>query len=388
MPIKETCILPDGRRVKFLLQKRDRDPFWLVRFVGPTGTRIERSTKCTSQKAARDAATKTIEETFSPKPKAKHAAWSEVTGLLASAMKAQNLRQRSIDDYLLILDVLRATYPSSQGPHDITEDDARQFKQKRTAQGKSPVTVAGNLNKLSVIWSKWLIEELGLQLANPWEHVEHPKVDEPEPRYIEPAEAQAFFSWLSKRWDGWRLPALFFEVKAITGRRILQLCSLPATALQDGRIVFESESNKGRKMEYARIPDDLFQELREATGPLYVWERYSEQLGAIYRRRKLRAYVKPFSPERLKRWLQDQVTEYCADHAGQPGFVPFTAHDFRGTAFTRAWESGIDLDRAALAYGCNRETMKKHYLRKNQLVVADEVFRQVHGPSVEKGQAG
>jgi hypothetical protein len=46
---------------------------------------------------------------------------------------------------------------------------------------------------------------------------------------------------------------------------------------------------------------------------------------------------------------------------------------------TRAWDADIDLDRAALAYGCNRETMKKHYIRKEALVTADDVFDRIHG---------
>ena len=248
-------------------------------------------------------------------------------------------------------------------------------------EGLSPHTVHGNINKLSVIWSKWLIEQCGLLSENPWEDVEKPKTDEPEPRYIEPAEEQAFFAWLHKRWDGWRLPVLFFTVTGIVGRRILQMCSLPSTCLVDGRIVFPPEFNKSRKLEYARLPEAICQELQALTGPIYLWERYSEQLNAIHRRRRRRRYAtcQEFRPERLKRWLQKEIGRYNEEHEGKPGFVPFTAHNFRDTAMTRAWDCDIDLDRAAIAFGCNRETMKKHYIRKEALVVADAVFEKIHG---------
>lgn len=53
---------------------------------------------------------------------------------------------------------------------------------------------------------------------------------------------------------------------------------------------------------------------------------------------------------------------------------------------TKAWDADIDLDRAANAYGCNRETMKKHYIRKEALAVADAVFIRVQGRTTEASQ--
>ena len=52
---------------------------------------------------------------------------------------------------------------------------------------------------------------------------------------------------------------------------------------------------------------------------------------------------------------------------------------------TRAGDAGVDLDRAGVAYGCNRETMKKHYIRKNALAIADQVFEKILGESEKKG---
>jgi hypothetical protein len=88
----------------------------------------------------------------------------------------------------------------------------------------------------------------------------------------------------------------------------------------------------------------------------------------------------------LKRWLQNEITAYNQENEGKPGFVPFTAHNFRDTAMTRAWDADIDLDRAAIAFGCNRETMKKHYIRKEALVIADAVYERIHGKA-DNGEA-
>ncbi len=387
---RHTVELADGRRVKFAIAPRSDEPHYFVYFRGLDGRRLERSTKEESRKRALEAAIQIVKEEYSPRPAGEGATWDEAAAAMVRAMKAKNLRDRTIGDYKLMLANLRKVYPSSRGPDAITPALAKMFKTRRMEAGLTACTVAGNINKLSVIWSKWFIEECEFLAANPWEDVEQPKVDEPEPRYIEPEEQQAFFDWLEKRWNGWRLPVLFFLVKGLVGRRILQLASLPSICLKDGRLVFVSETNKGRRMEYARLPPDIYEELVGLAGPTHLWERYSEQLRTINRAKGRKGNTKEFMPERLRRFIQNEVSAYNQENDGRPGFVPFTAHNFRDTAMTRAWDAGIDLDRAALAYGCNRETMKKHYIRKNALAVADAVLEQVQSqsPKPAKNESG
>lgn len=62
----EICVLADGRRVKYSLKRRDRDPFYLVVFRGPDGKRKERSTQEANQKRARDAAAAIIRDEYTP----------------------------------------------------------------------------------------------------------------------------------------------------------------------------------------------------------------------------------------------------------------------------------------------------------------------------------
>jgi integrase len=294
-------------------------------------------------------------------------------------MTAKNNRRTTINDYLLMISNIRKAYPTTAGPANISPGLAKNFITVRSEAGLSAYTIRGNIIKLSVIWAKWFIKECEVLSINPWSGIEKPKVDEPEPRYIEPAEEKAFFDWLSERWSGWRMPVLFFTVKGFTGRRITQLCSLPSSSLKDGRIAFPADINKSRRPEYARVPDAIFRELSELAGPTYIWERYPDELNAIYRKRGKPKYARcqEFRPERLKRFLQYEIIEYNRLNNGKPGFVPFTAHNFRDTAMTKAWDADIDLDRAAIAYGCNWETMKKHYIRKEALAVADAVFIRV-----------
>jgi len=62
-----------------------------------------------------------------------------------------------------------------------------------------------------------------------------------------------------------------------------------------------------------------------------------------------------------------------------PGFVAFTAHNFRDTAMTTAWDADVPIDKAAVAFDCNTQTMKKHYIQMEQLQIADEVYGRIHG---------
>jgi len=59
--------------------------------------------------------------------------------------------------------------------------------------------------------------------------------------------------------------------------------------------------------------------------------------------------------------------------------VEFTAHIFRDAAFTRAWDANIPLEKAAIAIDCNPPTVRKHYVFKNKIRIADEVFDKLNG---------
>jgi hypothetical protein len=309
-----------------------------------------------------------IRESYFPAaPPVEATAWDDAVAKMVERMKAQNLRPRAIADYEAMVKTFRKVMPKIGSPAQVTPDDAQAFKVARSKKVEA-ATVAGNLNKLSVIWNKWWREECHLVATNPWADVEHPKLDEPQPRYIEAAEQERFFAWLSDRYNGWRLPVLFFEVKALVGRRLLQLASLPSDCLKDGRIVFESRSCKGRRMEYALLPPKIYEELRRLAGPRYLWGRHTEELRAIHRRQGHAHHAKclqPFAPERFAAWLQDAVDAFNDAHADEPGYRRFTPHNFRDTAMTRAWDADVPIDKAAIAFGCHGETMKKHYVRKN-----------------------
>jgi hypothetical protein len=86
--------------------------------------------------------------------------------------------------------------------------------------------------------------------------------------------------------------------------------------------------------------------------------------------------VKDFSPKRLKWWLQDELADFNAAH---PDRQRIKAHDFRRRAMTEAWKLGIPLEKAAVAFGCNPNTMRAHYITLDETAVSDEVLNAIAG---------
>ena len=194
-----------------------------------------------------------------------------------------------------------ASFPASRGPGDITPKLAKEFKAEyldrqytrrkakpvppptQPGQGKrrgpkpkprpepvahtrKPRTLEARIRKLRVIWGRWFIKELEYLTDNPWGAVALPKLEKLSPRYLKADEITAFFNWMSARWQGWRLPILFFTVKSFLGNRILELCCLRSEQLQEGRIVFPADEVKGRKERKALLPPDVYTELKAAGG--------------------------------------------------------------------------------------------------------------------------
>ena len=237
-------------------------------------------------------------------------------------MKGQNLRPRSIEDYRLAIRNLRAIFPETRGPADITDAMARRYKLARIEKGRSAHTVGGNLNKLSVIWRKWFVVECGILAENPWEKIEHPKTDKLRPRIISGVEQVLFLEWREERWEGWRIPVLLLQVKAAIGCRLLELCSVESDKLREGRLVFKSETCKGPKARQSKLPPALYEELRfSIAGKTYSWGRFPQDLRSIYRRRgqtRPADAVGDFAPARFKRWIQKEKDEFLAASKDDP----------------------------------------------------------------------
>ena len=120
----------------------------------------------------------------------------------------------------------------------------------------------------------------------------------------------------------------------------------------------------------------LVPELQAIAGPTYLFERFSEELRAVYRAKGNRYAanaIKEFTPARLKRWIQDAAKAYF-DTTKAPRFK---LHNFRGTAMSKARLAGVSYDDAAVAFDCDPRVMQQHYAAFDKATVADRVFGHI-----------
>lgn len=389
--MSEVCVLDDGRRVRFSLKKREgRDPYYLASFRGPDGRRKELSTKEPNKKRATDAAVAIVREAYRPLIESpKNPPWDGAIESMVEQMHADNLRPSTIDQYVLVIKALRRACPTTHGPAEITPLMASQFKASRRKAGRwgrpiSVRTLKGNLDNLNIVYNKWWIGECKLLDRNPFGEVSLPKLDKSRPRVLLPTEVASFLGWLSQRWGGWRLPVLLLETKRLVGCRILELSSASTSELREGRLYFPADETKGRKERGVKLPSDVYQELEAIAGPRYLWESFPIELGRVYHDRgwKRAGRVEPeFRPVRLKKWLQREKRAYLKQN---PSVKRFKLHNLRGTAMTKAKEAGISYEDAAIAFGCNPDTMRKHYVALDETDISDRVMDAIQGGSATK----
>ena len=382
MARQESFVLQDYGVIKFSLLLRHPEPYWTVRFRGPDGRRLERSTGKTKRGDAVDVAPAVILKAYKPEGEATSTAfmrWDEAIRLMKKEMAASGLRPGTVEDYCTCLQTVRNAFVSGVlGPNDVTERHAGEYVERRMRAARA-VTVRGNIVKLRALWTKWFIDRLGVCGANPWDGVDLPKVDKKDPRVLTDAEELKFLNWLTKKFAGWRLPVLWFQVKGFVGSRSFDITALRTEQLRDGRVVFPAETTKGRKDRPALLPAALFKELQAVAGPTYVFETFHRGLRECYKLNGLRCgnYVcKEFSPRRMIRWLQNVVGLFRKLHPEVPYFKP---HNWRGTAITRALElTNGNIDAVAIAFDCNPDTIRKYYAGLNKKQVADDVLAMLH----------
>lgn len=219
--------------------------------------------------------------------------------------------------------------------------------------------VAGMLTGLRSLWKKWFIEDLKIVKENPWLKVLPPKADKLPVKYATDEQIEHFYKWIADRFGDWPFPKLFLAVKAHTGCRLMDLCSLKSTQLKPGRLVFPAGLTKGRKERGVPMPDDQVSALANFKGKTWLWENYVPGLRVVLERNGHRTHLmnEEFAPHRLYFWIESLFADYRIAHKDRP---VLTSHMFRKRAFTMAWRAGIDVRHASIAYGCNVETLVKH----------------------------
>jgi len=375
--------------VPFSVNKYAHIRTYVACFRSPDGRRLQRDTDRSRQVEAIEVARAIIEKEYMPTvPIQKRVTWDEAENRLASRLETSGNRPATRGYYLKLLRLVKR---EADAPEDFTPLMAAAWRDRilsRPSRRKKPPSahyVAGLLVGLCSLWQKWLIDDLKLLSENPWKDVVPPKADKLQVRYATDELIEQFYQWIGERFGDWPFPMLFLATKAYTGCRLMDLCSLASDQVVDGRLVFPADVTKGRKERRVPLPEDLFRALAAFKGPTHLWENYLPGLKAALTAKgwPVHQLNDEFAPRRLYFWVETLFADYRA-HPKRP---VLTTHMFRKRAFTLAWEAGIDMRKASIAYGCNVDTMMRHYVAMDEQAVTDDVFAQMRSSKWRPTQA-
>ncbi len=380
-------VLPSGERIRYALLIRPDADVYSVRFKAPVVGRVTRSTGRAKKVDAIESAHRLIlEEYGAVAPSSETVTWDVAKERLRHAMEADGKRPKTITGYVETLDKLTALFPLAKGPSDVTDRMAGDFKTKYAKArysrarkssekvqvrqyARKPKSVDDRIRTLKAVFG-WF-QKLHLVDGNPFEKVAPPELDRHEVKYVRKEDTSAFFKWLEERYPGWRMPRLFFRVKAVTACRLEDICSLRSDQLRDGRLVFTADTTKNRSERYALLPARLYAKLEAYAGPTYVWESYPAELIEANKAKGFPTHRQnpEFEVRRLYLWVLQLMQAYQKDTGRH-----LSSHDFRRAAFTRAAENGVHPKLAATAFDVTAETMMRYYTATEKRETADEVL--------------
>lgn len=375
----------EGQLVGFSVTKLYGDTY-IAQFRDKIGRRLKLDTKQTRISQAIEAARLLIEEQLAPKAVPSITKWDQVTERLTARLATSGNREGTVGYYLKLIRLVTKICPD-EGPAGITEEKATQWRDTmmmtpgRRKKLPSPHYIAGMLSGLKGLWQKWFIEDLKILKENPWQNVVPPKADTLPVKYATDEMIEHFYAWIAERFGEWPFPKLFLSVKAHTGCRLMDLCSLKSAQLQPGRLVFPANLTKGRKERAVPVPDDLHAAINLFKGKTWLWERYLPGLRTALTAKGFPTHqmIDEFAPQRLYYWVETLFADYRKAHQDRP---VLTSHMFRKRAFTKAWQTGIDVRHASIAYGCNIDTLMKHYVALDEQQVTDDVFARMNPKKV------
>lgn len=379
--------LRNGDRIRYALYEHPQSPAYWVRFKEKDGRYTRLSTGQVKKPDAIDAAHKLIREHYEDiTPSSESMPWDSAIEKLKAAMTADNKRPSTVRSYVETVSRLKEVFPLAKGPADVTDRMAGDFKTKYAAgtfskkpskngepvpeYGRAAKSLDSRIRTLKAVFG-WF-KTLRLVEINPFEKIEQPELDKHEVKFVKQDDLDHFLGWLEGRYPNWRMPHLFFAVKALTACRLGDICGLRSDQLQDGRLVFEADQTKNRSERYAILPAAVYAELAQFKGNIHLWERYPAELRLFTKGPSRHKVIEGFCPERMAMWIRAVMRDY----QNQTG-KDLSSHDFRKAAFTRAAEADIHPKRAAVAFDVTAETMLKYYTATEKKRTSDEVLTQL-----------
>lgn len=352
-----------------------------VRFAGPDGKRVEKTTGTSIKSDAYLAAAKIVLREYQPSlpPDPKTTTWNEALDALPPDM-----RERTLTTYRSTVHNLREELPDTKGPNDITPELAKRFrvnygkgtfsksdKSDAKSYKRSAKTVENQIRRLSGLWGH--LKEAGIVTANPWQSVPRPTV--PKKSVSIPTETlvDEFMGWLDARYPDWPFFKLFVTTKALAGCRTSDLCHVKSRQLRDGCLVIEADQDKTHRERTIPLPPALFAQLDGIKGKTHLWESYSA--GAKVHRRGKRN-LSTFKPITLYWAVADIFRDF---NEARPGLPRLTPHAFRRRAITRMVMATQSIDQTAAAIQIDPSTARRYYLDHKAAFDGAELMKKMAG---------
>jgi integrase len=378
----------NGQMVGFSVKLFGNDPTYRAYFRSVDGRQVRRDTNQVRMAGAIEAARILIEREYGPREvEVRKVTWDEALERLKKRMATSGNRASTHGYYLKLIRSVRLVFGAVDGPADISPGMAAAYRDKlmsepnvkatKKSKPRSARYVRSMLVGLSALWQKWFMDDLKIVAGNPWQDVEAPKADKLQVKYATDELIEGFYGWIAERFGEWPFPKLFLSAKAYTGCRLMDLCAIKSVQLKGGRLVFPADLTKGRKDRAVPLPEDLFAAMDAFKGKTYLWENYLPGLKVALKAKGFPTHrmIDEFSPQRLYFWVETLFSDYRKAHPE----AALTSHMFRKRAFTMAWNAGVDVRHASIAYGCNVDTLMRHYVALDEQKVTDNVFERMHG---------
>lgn len=378
----------EGKRVCYTTTQRGG--FWGVRFRDNNNKRLERMTRCPVRgKHAPDdfhnEAAKIIQDAISVlKVSNKQGIVSFADALDKVEATSTDLRPDTLIAYRKACRILQATLEAENikvtSPSEVTSQlatlfarcwlagtftrstasDAKHFKRK-------PTTLAFYLRQLSAVWQQF--SECGFVTDNPWKAVRKPQVDKVRKPVPSEDDVTEFFKWIHTRYPEWHRLHALLNLKAISGCRSQDLCQLRTEQLRNGRVEWTAAQTKQREGRSVKLPEELFKQLQQLAGSVWLWEGFSAD-AAKFRPSRIKM-PEGYSAKSVAGVVSNLFREFGEE---QPNRKHLTPHALRRRAITLTVTATQSVDATAQAIGLNPATARRYYLDSQRAFDTDAIF--------------
>jgi integrase len=374
--VEDPFELPNGQKVGFSFKLRSR--VFKVVFRHPSEDKyVELSTGCTTKADAYSEAARLILSSYGHNrgKDPRSVTWDEAVTALT---ELPTLRPKTLQGFMTAISNFRRLVITSKGPSDVTSVEAEHFhfKFSTTPFTKSPAagaktyvrsktTVHTNIRMMKILWNQHFRQMRFVGRTNPWDEIDVGKLPKASVSIPTEQTVTSYFKWLHERYPEWELIHLFFDVKALSGCRLMDLCKAKSSNLdvKGLTLTIPPEDDKTATERIIPLPLDTVTALDRIKGEKWLWARYAAEA------KKWRWGTRSsdeFTPERLANGVKNIAKEFH-----QATGLKVKSHDFRRRAITLFAKATGSADAVQQTFNLNPATARKYYVASESLNARD-----------------